>query len=403
MAFILPMMAFRCSDDGLDMPEDNKGQKPYISMATQAVKIYDAQYGGTAVIDFEASGATEVVIDADFEVKTELVKGDGDDWQIMLSEAKGMTDGQKYYVTVTAKNEYGEFNKKRAVYKAYITNPFATGTYEVGESGQTFNLPVAGNVKWNATVTAGDEDWYDLSVSSSAIAFTVKTNGTTQPRALVLKVTDEQEKYEYSATFNQVRCGETHDEILLKETNAMLALNKALNLGKDTSKPHTEWGIAEYNSKGYVTNIVLRNKTGYIPEEIGDLKYCWEFLLWDCNLTGTLPERIGEMINLKEFAISCNEGYALAGNLSESTLANIASQLRYICLENHNFTGSVPEWLGDTPNHAVFWICGNRLEGKIPTKVLNHKWWTSPNLTGSVEKTYGEFQLKQQEGYVLYE
>lgn len=398
MAFILPMMAFQCSDDSLSMPEDNKGEKPYISMATQAVKIYDAQYGGTAVIDFEASGATEVVIDADFKVKTELVKGDGDNWQIMLSEAKEMTDGQKYYLTVTAKNEYGEFNKKRAVYKAYITNPFATGTYEVGESGQTFNLPVAGNVKWNAAVTAGDEDWYDLSVSSSAITFTVKTNGTTQPRVLVLKVTDEQEKYEYSATFNQVRCGETHDEILLKETNAMLALNKALNLGKDTSKPHIEWGIAEYNSKGYVTNIVMSNKTGYIPEEIGDLKYCWEFLLVDCNLSGKIPKRIGEMERLNSLALD----RGLEGNLEESSLKNIIHQFKVLWLGNNNFTGAFPEWIGDAPDYCFFHLDGNRLEGKIPDKVKNHPRWNWMTVDGS-GLLWKEKQLKQQEGYVLYE
>ena len=399
MAFILPMMAFQCSDESLDMPEDNKGEKPNISMATQAVKIYDAQYGGTAVIDFEASGATEVVIDADFEVKTELVKGDGDNWQIMLSEAKGMTDGQKYYVTVTAKNEYGEFNKKRVVYKAYITNPFATGTYEVGESGQTFNLPVAGNVKWNAAVTSGDEDWYELSVSSSAITFTVKTNGTTQPRVLVLKVTDEQEKYEYSATFNQVRCGETHDEILLKETNAMLALNKALNLGCDTSKPHTKWGVAQYNSKGYVTNIVLSGFSGYIPEEIGDLKYCWEFNLSCCNLTGGLPERIGEMERLKDFDV---QGCGLEGNLSKSSLSNIAHQLRSLGLGWNNFTGPVPEWLGDAPDYCNISIRFNRLSGKVPEKVQKHPDWIEVVPDGS-GKTGGQYNMEQQEGYFLYE
>lgn len=399
MAFILPMMAFQCSDDSLDMPEDDKGQKPYISMATQAVKIYDAQYGGTAVIDFEASGATEVVIDADFEVKTELVKGNGDDWQIMLSEAKGMTDGQKYYLTVTAKNEYGEFNKKRVVYKAYITNPFATGTYEVGESGQTFNLPVTGNVKWNAAVTAGDEDWYDLSVSSSAIAFTVKTNGTTQPRALVLKITDEQEKYEYSATFNQVRCGETHDEILLKETNAMLALNKALNLGCDISKHHTEWGAVQYNSKGYVTNIVLREFTGYIPEEIGDLKYCWEFHLIDCNLSGGLPKRIGEMDKLKSLYL---QGCGLEGDLAESTLSNVVHQLSELSLGWNNFTGQVPEWIGDAPDYCNVSIRLNRLSGKVPEKVQKHPDWIEEVPDGS-GKTGGQYNMEQQEGYVLYE
>lgn len=400
MTAILSLMAFQCSDEPIIDDNEKTSQTPSISMSSTNIYIYPAEHEGTATFQLEATNATEIAIRADFDIQAELEQTGEYEWEVTLSQAKNMEDGKKYLVYVTAKNEHGTFEKAKAVYKSYLTSPFSSQDYDVEAVGQSFTLPIKGNVKWNATVTEGDASWYKLSKTSSSITFTVNANTATEARSLTLKVADEAANYVYTATFNQPRGPETQDEILVKERAALLALNEALNIGCDTSKPHTEWGIATFNSKGYVTNIRLSRFTGYIPEEIGDLKYCWELTLTNCNLSGQLPVRIGEMERLKIFDI---QGCGLEGNLSESTLSKIAHQLIDLGVGLNNFTGPVPEWIGDMPDHACFSISMNRLSGKIPEKVLKHKWWTSPNLTGSEEKTYGEFQLKQQEGYVLYE
>lgn len=399
MALIMPMMAFKCSDDQLAKPEDEAGKAPVITMATSSVLIYPAEFEGIETIDFEAPGANDVVIDTDFDVKTELIKKEGDNWQIVLSEAKGMADGQKYYVTISAKNEYGRFERKRPIYKAYLSNPFDQQTYSVSEGGQTFSFAALGNVKWTAKMTAAEADWYELNTNASSITLSIKSNPATEPRSLVLKLADVENKYQYTVTFEQARCAETQDEILEKENKAMLALNKALNLGCDTSKHHTKWGVAQYNSKGYVTNIVLRGFSGYIPEEIGDLKYCWEFHLIHCNLSGGLPKRIGEMHKLKSLYL---QGCGLEGDLAESTLSNVVHQLSVLSLGWNNFTGQVPEWIGDAPEYCNISIRLNRLSGKVPEKVQKHPDWIEVVPDGS-GKTGGQYNMEQQEGYFLYE
>lgn len=409
-AVIMSAVAAGCTPITPDPPyqgggkEETEGKAPVITMPTATTIIYDASLNGVATIIFEAPEATDIDIEADFDVKTELVELGDYKWQISLSEATGMENGKKYNITITAKNKYGHFDRKASVMKAYLANPFDKDLYQVQSGGEQYFFYPDGNVEyeWKITETNGAEGMCESTVNPNSLSFFVTRNTSLDVREVILTLKDKVGAFEYSATFTQLARDMGEEEILAKERAAMLALNEALNMGYNPDMPHTEWGCVSVNSKGYVTNFVHMGLEGSLPEEIGDLKYCWEFHAGG-KLTGELPKRIGEMTNLKELLVMCDEGYALEGQLSESTLSNIASNLRYIRLPNHNFTGPCPEWLGDTPSHCAFWINGNRLEGKVPDKVKNHKWWTSPNLTGSPEKTYGEFQLQQQEGYILYE
>ena len=416
-AVIMSAVAAGCTPITPDPPyqggrDEAVQESPRITLKSGKTIIYDASLKGIATINFNTSRADDVKVEADFDVQIKLSDlGDGQ-WQAGLSEATGMEDGKDYFVTITATNEYGETQTNAVVMKAYLANPFEKDSYQVQSGGEQYFFYPDGNVEyeWKITETNGAEGMCEPTVNPNSLSFFVTRNTSLEVREVILTLKDKVGAFEYSATFSQLGRDMGEEEILAKERAAMMALYNALG-GSETFHPSSNWGSdallstwggVQVNSKGYVTNIVVENATGYLPEEIGDLKYCWEFLV-SGKLTGELPKRIGEMEKLKELLIMCDEGYALSGQLSESTLSNIASNLRYIRLPNHNFTGPCPEWLGDTPSHCAFWINGNRLEGKVPDKVKNHNWWTSPNLTGSPERTYGEFQLQQQEGYILYE
>lgn len=427
-ATIMSSAAIGCTPITPDQPypdeeQEIAGKTPFvygfwsdseIVAAGSSIFVYDAVHNIPTTVTFEASNADEVEIQLEpgLDVKSELMKLEDGKWKIDLSEATGMEEGKIYHITVSARNEYGTYDYDIQVEKAYLNSPFEDESYDVPTGGSQYFFYPEGNVKyeWVVSEADGSEGMCELYESIASWSFTVTRNTSLEAREVILTLKDKKGVFEHSATFTQLARDMGEDEILAKERAAMLALYEAFggsetfhpssNWGSDA--PLSEWGGVQVNSKGYVTNIVANNIKGYLPEEIGDLKYCWEFHAGG-KLTGELPKRIGEMTNLKELLIMCDEGYALEGQLSESTLSNIASNLRYIRLPHHNFTGPCPEWLGDTPSNCAFWINGNRLEGKVPDKVKNHKWWTSPNLTGSPEKTYGEFQLQQQEGYILYE
>lgn len=400
----------------LDEEQEVTGEKPSITGIWSdceiagtgtAIYVYDAAHNVPATVTFETNHAEEVEIQVEpgLDIKAELLELEDGKWKIELSEAAGMEEDKKYRITVSVRNEYGTYDYDIQVEKAYLNNPFEDESYDVPTGGNQYFFYPEGNVKyeWVVSEAEGSEGMCELMQSTSeSWSFIVTRNTSLEAREVMLTLKDKVGAFEYSATFSQLAREMGEDEILAKERAAMLALNEALNMGFDPNMPHAEWGCVSVNSKGYVTNFVHMGLEGSLPEEIGDLKYCWEFHAGG-KLTGELPKRIGEMTKLKELLVMCDEGYALEGQLSESTLSDIAPNLRYIRLPNHNFTGPCPEWLGDTPSHCAFWINGNRLEGKVPDKVKNHKWWTSPNLTGSPEKTYGEFQLQQQEGYILYE
>ena len=419
-ATIMSSAAIGCTPITPDQPypdeeQEVTGKTPFvygfwsdseIVTAIRSIFVYDAVHNIPTTVTFEASNADEVEIQLEpgLDVKSELMKLEDGKWRINLSEATGMEEGKIYHITVSARNEYGTYDYDIQVEKAYLNSPFEDESYDVPTGGNQYFFYPEGNVKyeWVVSEADGSEGMCELYESVASWSFTVTRNTSLEAREVILTLKDKKGVFEHSATFTQLARDMGEDEILAKERAAMLALNEALNMGYDPDMPHAEWGCVSVNSKGYVTNFVHMGLEGSLPEEIGDLKYCWEFHAGG-KLTGELPKRIGEMTKLKELLIMCDEGYALEGQLSESTLSDIAPNLRYIRLPNHNFTGPCPEWLGDTPSHCAFWINGNRLEGKVPDKVKNHKWWTSPNLTGSPEKTYGEFQLQQQEGYILYE
>lgn len=396
------------------------GTAPTVRFSDEStVIIYPAEYDGNATVMFEAKGADEVCIKTEegFNVTTELTRLEGDSWKLDLSEAEGMEKGKKYEITITAENKYGKGQSSIYAETAYLENPFgASEAHYLGNGGKTFDLFVEGNVEWEIRVDADDLSWSEVQVkASNHFLLKILPNETKSPRELTLTVTDKAGVYSYSCIYGQDRCSETQDEIQTMEKAAIIAICEAFAIpyDADTPYPTNEYtgeiggvggigGIAEYNSKGYVTKVGLYGAEGVIPEEIGDLKHCKELIISNAKLSGKLPESIGEMSSLKAIELTSMEGYGLEGNLSESSLSKIAGQLYHIDVAWNNFTGPCPEWLGDTPGNAIFWIYMNRLEGKVPEKVQAHPDWnrTIPDGSGRLAK---EVNMVQQEGYALYE
>ncbi|KAK3021457.1 hypothetical protein RJ639_047629 [Escallonia herrerae] len=103
--------------------------------------------------------------------------------------------------------------------------------------------------------------------------------------------------------------------------------------------------------------------TGEIPPEISKLTKLWQLELYDNKLTGTLPVGLGKLINLEYFDASMNY---LEGTLSELRfLSNLVS----LQLFKNNFSGDVPDDLGDFKKLVNLSLYTNRLTGSLPVKL----------------------------------
>lgn len=287
-------------------------------------------------------------------------------------------------------------------------------------------------------------DWLTVTTEKgkNSISISVQTNNTIEPREATISVSDAM--FGVLTTSLTVRQEKGDDEFTL-ERNALIALWKALDGEHWTyeegyssveglAAKTTNWcvhpdlnawrGIETYKSydgadlEGHVAEVRISTlcPKGELPEELGDLKYCrkLDFGYLSQNreeenrhITGKLPKSIGEMkyLNTLNLYDQCIEE-----DLETSSLRELVEKkhIRRIDIENNNFTGGCPEWLGDVLENAKYFIKGNRLSGQVPAKVRNHPFWQSPCLKQNGPHDgkwlyYGEWQMQQQEGYGLWE
>ncbi|KAK2981730.1 hypothetical protein RJ640_005982 [Escallonia rubra] len=122
---------------------------------------------------------------------------------------------------------------------------------------------------------------------------------------------------------------------------------------------------AEIGNLTELINLELSSNklTGEIPLEISKLTKLWQLELYDNQLTGTLPVGLGQLVNLEYFDASTNY---LEGTLSELRfLSNLVS----LQLFENNFSGDVPEELGDFKKLVNLSLYTNRLTGSLPLKL----------------------------------
>lgn len=177
------------------------------------------------------------------------------------------------------------------------------------------------------------------------------------------------------------------------------------NTGWDFSTPVTSWngttktgwyGLIVDN--GHVVDLSLstNNINGFIPTEIGQLKYLKRLTLSYGQLTGSIPEEIGELVNLEILGflsnklsgslprgfynlrslvnLSINENQ-LSGELSPEI--NKLSNLTYLYAHKNQFSGDIPPQIGDLKKLISINFGNNELTGSIPKEIGQLKNLTS--------------------------
>ncbi|XP_061370098.1 receptor-like protein kinase 7 [Gastrolobium bilobum] len=103
--------------------------------------------------------------------------------------------------------------------------------------------------------------------------------------------------------------------------------------------------------------------SGEIPADIGKLKSLKQLELYDNYLSGKIPLGFGNLTNLVKFDASNNQ---LEGDLSElRSLANLAS----LQVFENQFSGAIPEKLGDLESLVELSLYDNKLTGPLPQKL----------------------------------
>lgn len=105
------------------------------------------------------------------------------------------------------------------------------------------------------------------------------------------------------------------------------------------------------------------NLSGEIPVGIGNLVKLWQLELYNNNLSGKLPKGLGNLTKLELFDASMNY---LEGDLSElRTLSNLVSLQLFM----NQFSGEVPEELGEFKKLVNLSLYTNKLTGSLPQKL----------------------------------
>lgn len=103
--------------------------------------------------------------------------------------------------------------------------------------------------------------------------------------------------------------------------------------------------------------------SGELPGDIGKLKNLQQLELYTNSLTGKLPVGFGNLTSLQNLDMSRNN---LQGNISElKFLTNLVS----LQLFQNQFTGEIPEELGEFKNLVEFSLYRNKFTGPLPQKL----------------------------------
>lgn len=395
---------------GNTVVDEKKENQPVISgLTTSEVILYPSEFGKSVTISFSTSDADTVFVSSGENLQTELSKLSPSSWKLSVTAKESF--GAKASAVVHAKNSAGEVSQAVEFHKAYLEiNP---GSYQSAVAGASLIVSVSSNISYSASVDTASSSWLHSTSTTSGISVTIDRNTLFQEKTGTIIISDKDGLLKKSFTVTQ----EAAIDYCKKEREALIALYNATDgahwkkmsstLGdRDistenwcTDKPINQWYGVEVGGDGHVMYVHLSdmNLSGTLPEEIGDLVYCQEFVVTSNKISGTLPTRIGEMQALKSFYAGGNN---LSGNLASSTLSALASKLKIVSLAGNGFTGTFPEWIGDMPAQCNFWLQDNCLSGVVPQKVQNHAKWNSTAMDGT-GRTIGQINMVQKEGYVL--
>eukprot|EP00735_Rhodelphis_limneticus_P000215 TRINITY_DN1033_c0_g1::TRINITY_DN1033_c0_g1_i1::g.30006::m.30006 TRINITY_DN1033_c0_g1::TRINITY_DN1033_c0_g1_i1::g.30006 ORF type:complete len:2241 (+),score=612.32,sp/Q54T82/Y1931_DICDI/26.07/8e-75,sp/Q54T82/Y1931_DICDI/22.35/4e-15,LRR_8/PF13855.1/4.5e+03,LRR_8/PF13855.1/20,LRR_8/PF13855.1/0.11,LRR_8/PF13855.1/7.3e-05,LRR_8/PF13855.1/6.6e+03,LRR_8/PF13855.1/87,LRR_8/PF13855.1/26,LRR_8/PF13855.1/2.9e-05,LRR_8/PF13855.1/0.0011,LRR_4/PF12799.2/7.9e+03,LRR_4/PF12799.2/0.039,LRR_4/PF12799.2/0.15,LRR_ len=134
--------------------------------------------------------------------------------------------------------------------------------------------------------------------------------------------------------------------------------------------------------------------TFIIPDCVGDMQALSYLAYMASGLSGSIPESMGTLSNLHNVFMPSN---SLSGTVPESVWCNYPFMQEFIIAEN-KLVGTVPECIGDLGMYnypvgiLVFSIYSNQFTGSLPDTIGNHPsmWFISVSnqaLTGTIPKT----------------
>lgn len=194
------------------------------------------------------------------------------------------------------------------------------------------------------------------------------------------------------------------------------------NTGWDFSTPVTSWNsIAQTGwygvtlTNGQVTSLALHKNylNGFIPSEIGQLKYLKILNLSFNELSGNIPEETGQLINVEMLSLNSNkltgaipqniynlkaltkltiDNNALSGIISPEI--NKLTNLGYIYAAQNQFSGGIPSKIGELQKLVYVDLANNQLTGSIPPQLgqlknLTTLYLNNNKLTGSIPSEIG--------------
>ena len=325
--------------------------------------------------------------------------------------AKDSMKGDDNSVTLKASNSGGETTAVAQFKEAFLT--IDRDSFSAKAAGATLSVSCSSNLSVSASVKDG-ASWISLKRDGSGIyTVTISRNMATAPRSAevvfsdsegllsrTLYVSQEAEK-DYEALEHQalVAIWESCGGKDWKDLSSTLGDLSTSTKNWGTDAPVSSWYGVTLNGDGRVIYLHLTDvgMKGTLPEEIKDLTLLQELWISGNDLSGPLPEAMGSLQCLKDLEASDMQ---LSGELASSSLGSIAAHLKILSLSGNMFTGGFPEWVGDMPENANFWLQGNCLEGKVPEKVKLHPRWNAEVLDGS-GRTVGQINMQQREGHVL--
>lgn len=391
-------------------PEEKKGNIPSITdLSSESLVLYPYECFRTEEVSFSVTEADSVWTVPGSGLIATLAGISSGKWKVTVSAKEAM--GKTSTLEIKAKNANGENSATVSIAKAYFE--IDRSSYESAVAGATVIVQTSSNVGCSCSVAADAESWIHTAPSGTGVSVTIDRNTLFEQRTGVITFSDSNGLLKKSFTVTQ----EAAIDYCKLEREALIALYNATD-GKNwtkvsstvgerdirteywcTDKPVSQWYGVEVGGDGHVMYVRLNNMNlkGTLPEEIGDLVYCQEFIVSNNLLTGSLPSRIGDMQALKSLQAG---GNTLSGALSSSTLSKLASKMKLISLSGNSFTGSFPEWIGDMPAQCNFWLQDNCLSGVVPQKVQNHAKWNASAMDGT-GKTVGQINMEQKEGYIL--
>ena len=143
-----------------------------------------------------------------------------------------------------------------------------------------------------------------------------------------------------------------------------------------------------------VLNLAWNNLEGSIPNSIGGLSNLKVLWLYNNNLKGKLPETMKNLSNLSVLQLYRNK---LSGPISSVVEL---PKLTELDLRDNQFSGKIPNSLGNLTNIEKIDISNNKLSGRIPNifnnlQKLRQLYLDDNPLTGSIPASLGNLMKKR--------